>query len=74
MHLLGKHHHQSLTRLWLECVAYLKGSYFVQTPAFNEVQETEGIFLCHTVEAHSCLLNMNVTFDLTEIGDDASTG
>ena len=30
-------------------------------------RNTEGLLLCHTVEAHSCLLNMNVTFDLAEI-------
>jgi len=28
MHLLGKHHQQYLIGLWLECFAYLKGSYF----------------------------------------------
>ena len=30
-------------------------------------RNTEGLLLCHTVEAHFCLLYMNVTFDLTEM-------
>jgi len=37
------------------------------TPTFIEALKTEGIFLCHTVEAHSCLLKVNMTFDLAEI-------
>jgi len=73
MHLLGKHLHQSvMIGLWLEHFCLLEGleeQFFCTETTLQPLLKCrkQGIFLCHTVEAHSCLLNMNMTFDLTEI-------
>ena len=64
-------HDLYLLFLWLELFAYLKDykNNFFNINHTPEVWKTRNIPLTSvtTVEAHSCLLNMHVTFDLTGI-------